>query len=50
MAVSISKPKPFDYLLMALTAIMWASAFIAMKVVVPETGPLWLATGRVQTA
>ena len=47
MAVSISKPSTFDYLLMALTAIMWASAFIAMKVVVPETGPLWLATGRV---
>lgn len=47
MAVSISKPNTFDYLLMALTAIMWASAFIAMKVVVPETGPLWLATGRV---
>lgn len=47
MAVSISKPTAFDYLLMTLTAIMWASAFIAMKIVVPETGALWLATGRV---
>lgn len=43
----ISKPVSFDYALMGLTAIVWASAFIAIKVVVPETGPLWLAAWRV---
>ena len=32
---------------MALTAIIWASAFVAIKVVVVETGPLWLAAWRV---
>ena len=33
--------------MMGLTALVWASAFIAIKVVVPETGALWLATWRV---
>lgn len=32
---------------MALTALIWASAFVAIKVVVVETGPLWLAAWRV---
>ncbi len=32
---------------MALTAIIWASAFVAIKAVVVETGPLWLAAWRV---
>ncbi len=32
---------------MGITAFIWASAFIAIKVVVVETGPLWLATWRV---
>ena len=32
---------------MVITAIIWASAFVAIKVVVVETGPLWLAAWRV---
>jgi len=44
---SISKPTFGDYLAMGLTALVWASAFVAIKVVVPETGPLWLAAWRV---
>ena len=32
---------------MLLTALIWASAFSAIKVVVPESGPLWLAAWRV---
>lgn len=32
---------------MGITATAWASAFIAIKMAVPETGPLWLATWRV---
>ena len=47
MTSAISKPTPVDYLMMGLTALVWASAFIAIKVVVPETGALWLATWRV---
>ena len=47
MANQISKPTPLDLFLMALTAIVWASAFVAIKVVVGETGPLWLAAWRV---
>ncbi|MCY6380647.1 DMT family transporter [Hoeflea prorocentri] len=33
--------------LVALTALIWASSFIAIKVAVPETGPYWLAASRV---
>ena len=47
MANTITKPTTLDYLAMGLTAVVWASAFIAIKVVVPETGPLWLAAWRV---
>ena len=47
MIAAITKPSPFDYAMMGLTALVWASAFIAIKVVVPETGPLWLAAWRV---
>lgn len=36
-----------DLLLVALTALIWASAFTAIKVAVPETGPYWLAASRV---
>lgn len=44
---TISRPGPTDFALMGLTAIIWASAFIAIKMVVGETGPWWLATYRV---
>ncbi len=47
MISTISKPDNRDLFLMALTAFIWASAFIAIKVVVVETGPLWLAAWRV---
>ncbi|MFD0917663.1 DMT family transporter [Pseudahrensia aquimaris] len=47
MIAPISKATPLDYALMGVTAFVWASAFVAIKVVVPETGPLWLATWRV---
>jgi len=33
--------------MMVITAAIWASAFVAIKVAVVETGPLWLATWRV---
>ena len=35
---------------MAATVLMWGSAFVAIKVVVPETGPIWLAALRVSIA
>ena len=36
-----------DLLLVVLTALIWGSAFTAIKVAVPETGPYWLAASRV---
>ena len=36
-----------DLLLVGLTALIWASAFTAIKVAVPETGAYWLAAIRV---
>lgn len=36
-----------DIALIALTALLWASAFVAIKIAVPETGPFWLAAIRV---
>lgn len=36
-----------DIALIALTALLWASSFVAIKVAVPETGPFWLAAIRV---
>jgi len=47
MSSAISKPTSRDLLLMGVTAVIWASAFIAIKFVVVETGPLWLAAWRV---
>ncbi len=47
MSTTISKPGPIDYAAMFFTALIWASAFVAIKVAVPEAGPLWLATWRV---
>ena len=43
----IRKPTAIDYILIFALVIIWASAFLAIKVVVPESGPLWLATIRV---
>lgn len=43
----IRKPTPLDYSLILALVIIWASAFLAIKIVVPETGPLWLAAIRV---
>lgn len=47
---SIRKPTLKDYILLLSLAVIWASAFLAIKVAVPETGPLWLATLRVMIA
>lgn len=44
---NIRKPTFIDYSLLVLLALIWASSFLAIKVVVPDTGPLWLATIRV---
>lgn len=43
----IRKPNKLDYSLLLMLVIIWASAFLAIKIVVPETGPLWLAAIRV---
>lgn len=47
MATTLRQPTPIDYSLMTLTALIWASAFVAIRIAVPETGPVWLATIRV---
>lgn len=44
---TIRKPMPIDYALLVAAALMWASAFTAIKIAVPETGPVWLAAIRV---
>lgn len=36
-----------DLGLLVLISVIWASAFVAIKVAVPEVGPLWLAAIRV---
>ena len=46
----IRKPNLLDYCLLLILAAVWASSFLAIKIVVPETGPLWLATLRVVIA
>ncbi|PWW03650.1 threonine/homoserine efflux transporter RhtA [Hoeflea marina] len=43
----IRRPTPLDYALLVAAALMWASAFTAIKIAVPETGPVWLAAIRV---
>jgi drug/metabolite transporter (DMT)-like permease len=43
----IRPPTRTDLSLMVLTSLIWASGFIAIRVAVPETGPVWLATIRV---
>lgn len=47
MSETIRAPGPLDLGLMMLTALIWASAFVAIRVVVPETGPVWLAAIRI---
>lgn len=43
----LSRGEPIDFLMMAVTAVVWASAFIAIKIAVVDTGPVWVATWRV---
>ena len=45
--MTIRRPTPADVGLLLLLSIIWASAFLAIKIVVPETGPYWLAAIRV---
>lgn len=44
---TISRASTGDMSLLILVAIIWASAFMAIKIAVPEVGPLWLAAIRV---
>ncbi len=44
---AITKASSGDMALLILVAVMWASAFTAIKVAVPEVGPIWLAAIRV---
>lgn len=46
-AMTIRKAGPLDIAALVALAVIWASAFVAIKVAVPETGALWLAAGRV---
>lgn len=45
--MTIRKPTVADIGLLLLVSLIWASAFLAIKIVVPETGPFWLAAIRV---
>lgn len=42
----IRRATSLDLLIMVATMIIWALAFIGMKVAVPETGPFWLSAYR----
>ena len=44
--MTIRRATPLDLSLMVGTMIIWALAFIGMKVAVPETGPYWLSAYR----
>jgi drug/metabolite transporter (DMT)-like permease len=44
---SIRTPTRLDLGLMVVTSMIWASGFIAIRIAVPETGPVWLAAIRV---
>lgn len=46
-APSLRAPTRLDLALMISVALMWASAFVAIRFAVPETGPVWLAAFRV---
>ncbi|MEQ8481325.1 MAG: DMT family transporter [Hoeflea sp.] len=43
----IREPNRLDIGLMVLAAIIWASGFVAIRIAVPETRPIWLAAMRV---
>lgn len=43
----IRKPTTLDLVLILLMVSIWSSAFVAIKVAVAETGPIWLVVGRV---
>ncbi|WP_373235553.1 DMT family transporter [Cohaesibacter celericrescens] len=44
---TIRKPTAVDLALMLFLTIVWSSSFVAIKVAVPQTGPVWLAAIRV---
>lgn len=44
---TIRQATPTDLALLLFVAIIWAMAFVAIKIAVPEVGPLWLAAIRV---
>lgn len=44
---AISRASTSDMTLLILVAAIWASAFMAIKIAVPEVGPIWLAAIRV---
>lgn len=44
---AIRRATPADLAALAAVSLVWASAFIAIKIAVPHTGPLWLAAIRV---
>ena len=44
---ALREPTRLDVGLMIITSLMLASGFIAIRVAVPETGPIWLAAIRV---
>ncbi|WP_417425089.1 DMT family transporter [Hoeflea sp.] len=46
-AQALRTPTRTDLGLMIFTALIWGSAFVAIRIAVPETGPLWLAAIRV---
>jgi len=50
MSPAIRPPQLNDYALLLCLTIIWSSAFLAIKIAVPETGPVWLAASRVTIA
>lgn len=44
---ALRKPTALDYTLIIFTAMIWALAFVAIKVAVSELSPLWVAASRV---
>ncbi len=47
MSQAIRKPTALDLASLLFLTFIWSSAFLAIKVAVPQTGPIWLATIRV---
>lgn len=50
MTETIRKASTADLALLVALSVIWATSFQAIKVAVPETGPLWLVAGRVSVA